>query len=163
MGMISRYPIDPDRLHKGQVITIEELETLVGFARTLERFRLGVVVIQNYINTRTEMTAVFRRDGLHILTDSQASGYNDRRFHIGLDHVYNRHQKSAQVDMSNLSPPEAQEHVRNLAKQARIVAGVTAIRRQIVLDAHRRTLPGKLPEHDQEPDPGSARPEEKPQ
>ncbi len=152
MDSISKFPIDVDKLHKGQIIPTDELEALVGFASSSEPFRFAVLTIQTYINTRTTMTAVFRKDGLHILTDSQASGYNSRRFDRGLFHAQDRFRKGTEVDMANLTPAEAQQHLRNICNQGRFIAGIAATRRQIATEAHRRSIPGKLPERLSEPD-----------
>ncbi len=128
MDHVSKYPIDVDSLHKGQVITLDELEALTGFARSHDRFRTAVLTILEYVNDHTPMTASYRKDGLHILTDSVASGYNNNRFEAGLRHSRKRHHKAAEVDMGNLTESEARQHVRNLANQGRIIAGITSVR-----------------------------------
>lgn len=128
MALLDKYPIDLTELHKGQLLDLSMLEEITSKKRGTQEFDFAVLGIQERINDRTPMTAKVTTDGLRILTDSEASEYNQRQFSLALGRTVRRHGKALQVDVVNLPPEEQRMHERRLINQSRVVQAIARAR-----------------------------------
>lgn len=133
MGLLDKYPLDLSVLQKGELIDLPTLEKITSKKHGTPEFQLAVLGIQDRINDRTAMTAKITQDGLRILTDSEASEYNQRLFHLGIGRVVRRHGKTLQVDVTTLQPDEQRAHENRLISQSRIVGAIANARRHTIL------------------------------
>lgn len=143
-----------DNLVKGSRLSIEKLERMLGI-RQKEKpqdFEWACRRLQSDIHDHTELTVVIRADGLEVLTDDQASSYNDRLFQHGLRVMFRRHAKNLEVDVANLAEDRRMTHDRNLNRNGRLLGALQSEQRKIRLESQPpKQLKGKPGKGKQEP------------
>ena len=131
--LLSKYPLDLNQLTKGQLIDIPTLEAITSHRHGTTAFQFAVLALMDRINHRTTMTAKTTPEGLRILTDSEASEYNNRRFGINMGAMIRRHGKSLQVDACVLSSDEQRQHERRVLGQSRYVSAIASASKTLKL------------------------------
>jgi hypothetical protein len=119
--MEGQYPIDLDGLVKGQVLGVQRLEELTGVTlkKDPERYRMRVLALQGFINSKSSLTAKFEGNELRILTDAEASVYNTKRAESHRAGIFFRNGKLMQVDVALLSEDERRDYDSNLLRISR--------------------------------------------
>ena len=82
--MVDRYPIDVDKLHKGDAIEIKVIEAYGKCLRTDRRYGLAALKMIQFIHSQSEqagrpLVAKMEKDRIVILGDNDASVYIDGR------------------------------------------------------------------------------------
>jgi len=131
---IDYFPLDVGQLAKGQVITIAELEKLIGLKFPDYHWSLRVCGLQGRINkqrTRRGMTllTMYQRKGELVICDEvAASVYGRKRVRHGARKIRRAHEAMRDVDDSKMSPEEQKRHQRWLSQMAMMRASISAIR-----------------------------------
>ena len=120
-------------LEKGSVVLQEQIEQICGVTRRqdVELFRFHQMrIVQQLSKALADRgkvyTVVCRKCNIHVLTDSEASKYNQRAFQNGLKKSRRSTARLISVDVSQLSPSELVEHDRAMNKQARTMTAISA-------------------------------------
>jgi hypothetical protein len=143
----TEYPIATDELQKGDVITIDELESATEARRDSPRFWAAVLRVSDYIaarfRDRGEIVTI-RQDGgaLRILTDEEATVYNERAAECGLAKMGRALVRQMGVDVRNLTEGQRRDHERRLLVQSKTLQAARAGRRAALQPAkYERTVP----------------------
>lgn len=146
--MVKRHPLDFDKIKKGDVVAISELEEIFGIDRSDDRFglrRLGLADrIEREMRDRGKPVSVRTQKGaLAILTDPEAAEHNPRSVRLGFRRMIRSHRKSLEVDTTNLSDGQRKTLEHNIVVQAKMISGARDGRR-LALKATERTVPPAL-------------------
>lgn len=146
MGAVEIHPFDVNQLQKGDFISAERCEAVLGVKRSARHYRLELLKLKDqierqWLDLRDEVITIeCERDGLLIDTDERAVGTNRirRRGHVrGLEHAQVRQMG---VDVSNLTPEQRDQHEREcVVGAAFLLGGKREIR--AVLKPHQRARP----------------------
>jgi hypothetical protein len=144
------HPVDVLTLRKGEWLSPDRCEAIVGVRRIHESYRLkllalGSVIAKQWSDYRDEIVTIkCERDGLLICTDDQAVDENRKRRRANVRGLERAHVRQAGVDTSNLSTKELRElHERECVIGAAFLVG--GRREQgAALSAHRRSTPNLI-------------------
>lgn len=143
MALTDKYPIDISALHKGQLLTPEQLQQITGKKPADQTvFAFALLALREFIQENTDFTVKLTTEGMRILTDAEAAEYNHRRFRGHLTGLVRRYERNAVVDVAGLSPPDARKHTQDLVNESRYLGAMSTVSKKIAVDSHRRTLPG---------------------
>lgn len=141
--------IDFDAMAKGDRISRGEVAEIVAVNEDDDphKFRFEMMRLMQFI--RNELARRGRpwtvcevKGDVAILTDEEASKYNDRRFNQQVRGALVNHAQNLGVDVSNLSAAQLQRHDRNLSRNGAIVAAIANARRELHAAPYRRDKPG---------------------
>lgn len=153
MALLDKYPIDVGALKKGDLLSVEQLQTITGKKPAdANSFAFAVLALREFIQENTDFTVKMTTEGLRILTDSEASQYNHRRFHGHIGGLQRRYQRNTLVDARNLSPEEGSAHAHNLLNESRYIAALTKATKRIAVEAHKRLGPGATDSKEEMPE-----------
>lgn len=141
----TEYPIATDGLRKGDRVSVNAIERAFSVKRQTDAYRLALLKASNYIVRRFRdrgeiVTVVERKHDLVILTDDEASKYNDERFAINIRGAARAHTRNLGVDRSKLSAGVIDEHDRRIVNNGRVLGAIRNERASIAI-GHRRTTP----------------------
>ena len=135
---VNTYPLDFDALVKGQFISNERLEEILGIPRRDEnRFRCAVLDLQGRIQQRGFTVRIDWATGLYILKDVDAIQHNDRLFNQYKRGMATRHRLSIAIDVEALTSQQRAQHDRNLLRQGRLLQAMTQETRSYRLEKRR--------------------------
>ena len=115
------WPLDVKMLTKGQIITQEQCEQIIGMKADHIRYSFELMRIREYIMTETDragtpLSVAIRGNSLVINTDGGASLYHSRLAKMAERSIHrNLHHLVRTVNIANLSPQELAEHQRKLS------------------------------------------------
>lgn len=151
MNEAQKHPLDFGALKKGDVITREQLEVIIGAPEGSSKYSFGCLNLRNQIMRAKAVagepvTACVRKGEIHILADLSASSYNDRTFKSKLKGAYRSFRRILGVDSSGFTPEQARVHGRRCETQGRILQAVSNVTgRELPVTPYRRSLPKRLP------------------
>lgn len=122
----SEYPLNFSEIEKGDVLDTPTLEKIVVEKFGTDSFTFKVLSLQGKITDETGYTCKNTGDTLLILTDEQASLYNDRMFKRMRRGMFHRHQLMQNVDVKQLSDSARLEHERKILNQSRYISALRA-------------------------------------
>jgi hypothetical protein len=138
---MAKFTIDFDSLKKGDELSTERLEEMLGKKANTDEFRFAVMSVQSLIQERTGYTVKCGSDcALRILTDAEASEHNQKLFQQNLRAIANRHALNCQVDVDNLSEDQRKKHDRALMVQSRYVGAIVQTTRNLAAVPKRKML-----------------------
>jgi hypothetical protein len=142
----TEYPITTTHLRKGSIVSVEVLEEAFGVKRGTDAFQLAALRAADYITKRLaqrgEMVTVAQRKcNLVILTDTEASSYNEQRFDTEIGSAARALRRMAAVDRSQVDATRLAAHDRALEVRGRMLAAARRERRQASLAPHKRETP----------------------
>jgi len=149
-GIASRVPFDYESIEKGDLFPASEIETITNKKRGTVQYQFALMGLQAAMSLGLEdlgksYTVKIHQDGLQVLTDIEATEYNDRRFRSSFRGMLKAHFRQMGVDESQLDDPDVRAHQHRLFKQGKIIMGAKAgqddARRMI---AAQRTTPNVL-------------------
>ena len=149
MNDTNRHPnIDYMALQKGDVIGIEELEKITHKQVGTDAYDLAVMGIRKRIlDEREDLTVVHDHDTLRILTDPEASTYNDTRFKRSIRVMCESNNRLIQVDTSQFNKELSDKHLRRIELNSRTYqAAMLGRRGKLTLPPVTRKTPGLLTE-----------------
>lgn len=128
---VQKYPIDFDAVTKGQFFTNADLVQILGKPEAdLKAFRFAVMSFAQQIQDRTHFTTKITEEGLHVLTDQQASEHNWKQFNSHKRGIVRRTRMMTDVDRAQLSTEEAQRHDARMLIQSRVLQAMRHASRQ---------------------------------
>lgn len=80
--------------------------------------------LQHTIQSEHQVTVRVEDGGLRILSDLEASEYNNHRFGLLVKRLYKRHKLQLQVDHSSFTTEELRTHDRRIEIQGKVLQGV---------------------------------------
>lgn len=144
---IKYYPLDFDSLQKGDTITVEQLEEIIGHNRLTTRYNLGVLNLCERIRRELEdrgkhITTAVIKGALRLLTDEEAAEYTHRQFKVGLRKSARYHQQQLHVVTTNLSEVQRQQHERRIIINSAMLLAANSKRKELTAIEHKRSVPG---------------------
>jgi RNA-binding protein YlmH len=138
---------DYTTLQKGDVLSTEHVEQATGVgADDHKRFPFALMSIADQV--RRDLTSVgkhftvaTRKQQVVILTDPEASEYNDRAFDASLSRAKRRNFDMQQVNVTKLDDRQRKHHERACYEQSMILQAVAAKRAELRLNPSERTTP----------------------
>ena len=150
------YPLEVWKLAKGQTLTPEECERTFHVQRAAHQaYDLALLRLKSFIerawrDERGEVVTVRRRgDGLHICTDTEAVGANERLLDQSTRAIRKIGKQVVGIDRSQLPPKALAPHEALLVRSGTLralLAGGTR-KQQARLRASKRGTPGLLESH----------------
>lgn len=142
------YPLDVSKLTKGQVLTLAELEPILGVSPTSRKWPLKLLNLRQKIETLRRglglpiFTFRVKRGELLVCDDSDASQYNRSMGKRGIKRFRRASVRNLAVDTSKLTDEERQTHERTVLRQAMMLAAIRGVmHKQPAIAAPQRTTP----------------------
>jgi uncharacterized membrane protein YccC len=132
--MHNQFPIDFDALQRGMVLSIKELEQVLGlkYQPGETTWAFAVMGLQSQICNQTDLTAVVDGGAIRILTDAEASQNNYRAVQLHTRRIYRRNRKLLQVDRQQLTPDQQSEHESRVRVSGSIVSALIGATRKVI-------------------------------
>lgn len=127
-----RYPLDFEKLRKGDYIPPEQVERISGVTRSERSYQFAIMKLKEEIQRNCDGYCVKQEGlGLRIQKDAEASGYlaslNNSRYRG----IMRSNQLLGKVDQENLTPAQQREHERRMLVQSRMLQAALSERRAI--------------------------------
>jgi hypothetical protein len=156
MSEANRYPFDLDKLNKGDLIPVNQIEKIVGVRRNTESYALKLMAVQQRLsrdlrNAGRNITVVTHKKGIKLLTDAEASQYNHLKVHQHRRAMLRGHYRNMEVDVAQLSEEQKSQHDRYIEVDGRFVQAVQQVSAQLKLEPYVRTTPGLPPSSAESP------------
>lgn len=126
MGQVDLAWLDDfSDLSKGDVILTSRIESVLGVSRDAPNYWTEELRYKSMVYAWFEqikgVTVTLKQcaAGLTILTDAQASSYNQKRFKNGMKDLRRINKRMVGVDTSRLTAEQAKAHDRDMAWQAK--------------------------------------------
>ncbi len=151
-GSAQRYPFDYDTLDKGSFIPPERIESLIGLRRDHAQYSLRVLrlcerITEELAAREKRVTVVGDNHGIRILTDMEASEYNNRAADIAYGKMARSLARLRAVDPTEFDGDLKRLHERRLLVVGHMLRGARQGRKEALrLEAHERSTPALLPD-----------------
>jgi hypothetical protein len=127
-GIASRYPFDYEAIEKGDSFPVSEIESITKKEYGTKEYDFAIMTLQATVTRELEAigksyTVVIQKGGLTILTDTEATRYNDQRFMSGFKTMVGAHFRQMGVDTTQLEEVDQQHHERRIMKQSHMLMG----------------------------------------
>lgn len=150
-GRAEVHPFDVTKLKKGDTISPERCEEVVGMSRQRKEYALKLLDLKLELERQWQLhldetvTICCQRDGLHICTDEEAIDVN-RRARLGSIRALERAQvRQVGVDINSVNDQKLRDlHERELVVGAAFLLGGRK-HSQVALREHKRNAPTMLP------------------
>jgi len=144
----SPYPLDFDSLKKGSIIPPGDVSEAIEMDVLDKNFALKALALAQQIEVELAargeaVTVCVRQGAIHVLTDEEASIYNDASFERGIRRLLRAHRRMMSVDTKQLSEGRKQEHSDLSMAQARQILAIKK-ERKALLQPHQDKRPGLL-------------------
>ena len=145
-----KYPLDYDMLSKGDYLTPEEVERATDVRRDDHKqyqfsvMRLCKEISQNMEARGDPVTVCSHQDGIKILTDEEASIYNEAEFERGRRKMVRSHVRLRKVDLMALSDENQVRTLRCMEVQSKQLQAMRQSKREALAEARKRAA---LPAH----------------
>lgn len=130
---VNIYPLDVEKLNKGDLIPVKIIEQQTGVERenNLIDYNLARLSFIGKLKKACEMRGIFykfkadKSGGIKILTSSESSEYCHKRFKGHIKGAYREHRDNmTTVDRNELSEPELAEYNKNVQNEAFLISGI---------------------------------------
>lgn len=126
----SKFPLDYDLLEKGSIITVDTLTAIFNLPADDQRFKLKCLALTGEITRQLsergiEATVCQCRGAIKVLTDSEATSYNERQGLLGRRKIKRSFRRLVNVDVANLTDKEREAHEKRILLLGRLNHGVT--------------------------------------
>jgi hypothetical protein len=144
------HPLDYETLKKGDYITPEQAQEITGKKMNDPKFPLALLNLKERIRRemqaqRRPITAKVEQLGIRILSDPEASNYNDKQASSALRKLGRSVKRLLQVDQRNLDDGETKVHERRIVTWSKTYQAAKASRREsLKLPVHERKTPGVI-------------------
>jgi hypothetical protein len=122
-----RFRLDYAKLEKGMFIGPEALEEAFGLSREDDEFQwkvLSLITEARRELRETEVTVVQRHRGILVLSDDEATEYQNSRFVGGIRQAVDAHDKARRINPEALNEQQRKVHERRVINQSRIVQAI---------------------------------------
>lgn len=135
-----RWPLDFDALSKGDVIDSGRLAEITKAAPGTSTYSLRLLQVKEQIERKLlqreyPVTTKIEGNCLRILTDAEASEYNEQQAEQAVRKAYRSLRRQMNVDVRSLTPEQQTEHGRRLIQQGAVVNAIRETRRTMRLQA----------------------------
>ena len=153
MDTIQTYPLNADRLNKGDTIDQPTIADFLGVPRNSKAYELGVLALSAKVAKAMRRVDKFctvvvtrRSDPLgagaiRVLTDEEALAHNGRGFKAGLRKSYRKHALTLEIDPAQLTSEGRQRFERALIVQGSVLASIASTRSKAIIKAAERQTP----------------------
>lgn len=134
---LEKWPLDFDKLGKGDVIDPATIERWCGLPRTHEKYRFKLMELQSLIDRELgargiNVTVKIHKYGIIVLDDLSASEWNDRQIRHHYRGVLFRAVKLGGVDSRFFDANEKKEHERRLMYSSFMTHALNDGRKQFI-------------------------------
>jgi len=143
--MQNQFPLDFESLQRGMVLSIKELEQVLGLKHEPggTTWAFAVMGLQSQICNLTELTAVVDGGAIRLLTDAEASQNNFRAVQLHTRRIYRRNRKLLQVNRQQLTTEQQSEHESRVRVSGSIVAALIGATHRVIGQGA-QALPSRL-------------------
>lgn len=143
---VNHYPVDYDRLKKGDRFDEADLELILHMQKTHPRFPLKVLGFRGSIerelrNRGLVVTTRGDKGALVICDDPDAATTNRKEGRRALRKFARCHYRNLAVDAGKLTAAERDEHERTLTIQGAILVAIRKVKRKLLVGPTTRNTP----------------------
>jgi len=145
---VTRFPVDFEKLKKGDVLKCEYLERVFMISPDEEQeYRFCLLTLRDQIMRELEkqgrpVTVIARHDDLVILTDEEAAEHNPREFKRGIRRMVRAHKRTLAVDITLLSHDQKLRWGRVAMNQGIILQSHQTAKKTIRVNGEKKALAG---------------------
>lgn len=141
-----RWPVDWDSLKKGDFIDRERCEKIVDCPSDSPKYALKLLSFKETVEREMAdrgkpVTVRVDHGSLKILTDSEASAYNEDRQRASLRAFSRGHRRNVAVDVAELNDEDKAKHERRLLVGGTILTAIQSARSKLSLIKHKDERP----------------------
>jgi len=142
-----KHPIDYETLCKGDILSVEQIEKITGISPKQEnKFNLARLQLINQIDCELQRlgiqyTVAQVKGSIKILTDEEASEYNDKGRQSALVKLYKHHTKLSSVDTSEFDDKTKKNHERRIYLSSKFIQACNNVRKEIKAAPYKRNTP----------------------
>jgi len=126
------YPIDPDELKKGDLVSEAVIRRAYGKTPGTDEYRFAQMKLREFIEERrTDLVTKAEGFAVRVLTDEEAAPYSDTRFHASRRGMENSWRRQLRVDAAQLDQTTANTHARALSRNGLILQSVEQTMKQL--------------------------------
>lgn len=134
-----RWPMDFDALSKGDVIDSEHLQRVTRCEAGTSAYQLKLLAVKNEIERRLAqrdypVTCKIEKNAIRILSDLEASEYNEGQGELAVRKAYRSLRRLANVDPRNMTEQQQKEHSRRLIAMGATCAAIRETRRNLRIE-----------------------------
>lgn len=140
--------VDYSQMEKGDVLSVEHCEAVLGISRkaNTSAYNLALMGIVSQVqrdlwHAGRRYTVATHHGQVKVLTDPEASEYNDKHFESGLSKSRRASGRMRMVDVGKLDSEQRQHHDRNLVKHSHILSAIRKARKDLELPPYNRNTP----------------------
>lgn len=144
MSETRQWPIDFGALSIGDRVTVEVIEKAFGVKRGDRTYSIKQMSLAEMIRKqRPDLEPYVRSSKFEviIMNDAEASRHQASLFDKNVRGMITTHRRTMGVDSNKLEESARAEHERAVYRQGRIVSSVQTARKQLTVDAHKRSTP----------------------
>lgn len=143
-----RWPFDFHAIYKGDTITPDQCERIIGMSREQKRYALKLVKLAEILEKGLrrigrKCTVRCLRDGIRVLTDAEAAEHNDAMVHQHLRGARRSVRRQSDVDTSNLSDGQRKQHEKALIRNGMMLQAARLRRIELANEERRAMLLAK--------------------
>lgn len=142
------HPIDIDNLNKGDVISLQEIQKVIGIdpdddqrAFDLARLALMAKIDTDLQRIGKQFTVAQVKGEIKVLTDEEASVYNSKRLGNAIRTMQKAHIKISSVETGDFDDELKGKHERRVYVSSKFMQSVDNVRKELRLLPHRRNTP----------------------
>lgn len=148
----TRYPLDVNALGKGDYISLEDCEKILGKKREADpdKYRLALLglkdlIVRELTRSGRVLTVNIHHDGIRICTDSEAAEYNKSRFALSVRSMTDATIRNQHVDDAELTEEQRAAHRQELVKMAAVTSATIGALKTCRLGAQAHKRLGAVP------------------
>ena len=147
------YPIDVDKLNKGDYISPEQIEKIYGIQQKNREFPQKVLELREFIRFESRqkdrpLHTKIEKDGVRILDDQEDVDYTEKKYSHGRRKMMSALADEMEIDRTNLDTTTQNKLERNIICQSMELQAMRKARRRIITEYKRKDplLNGKVGE-----------------
>ena len=147
MDDVKYFPLDFTAIYKGQVITPDEIRTIMGLTPQDgdSVFKLKAMALRALIESECDklgrpVVVKHEGDALRVLTDAEAVSYVQKRIDHGYRTAARYTRRQPTIDHQNLSDELKAIHERNILNSGRKLLALRTAQKQITREERRREI-----------------------
>lgn len=151
-----RWPLDFDALSKGDIIDSGRLAEITKSQPGTSTYSLRLLQVKEQIERKLlqrdyPVTTKIEGQSLRILTDAEASEYNEQQAEQAVRKAYRSLRRQMNVDVRQLTAEQQTDHGRRLIHQGAIVNAIRETRRNLRIQASTNPVRQALADQPKEP------------
>jgi predicted small secreted protein len=136
-----KYPFDFDALQKGDLIDAIHIEKVLRLSRGTPAYQLKLMGLKDEVERELmqrgrPVTVKIEKQSLRILTDAEATEYNEARFNHQLRGAKRSFHRQMNVDVSQLTEDQKASHERRVLWQGGIMTAIVNEKKRLMAEPH---------------------------